>query len=173
MNYFAYGSNLLNARLLRRVPSARLLGIGRLHGHCLRFHLRAEDGSGKCNAAPVAEAGQMVWGAVYRIDAAEKPLLDAAESLGHYYDIAQVRIESETAGWEAFTYRAVSRWIDEAAIPYHWYKHFVLAGARQKALPEAYADAIATMLACADPDPDRRRFNHRILLEDDGDRFLD
>src|SRR5699024_10344536 len=139
MKYFAYGSNLLNARLLRRVPSARLLGIGRLPGHCLRFHLRVEDGSGKCNAMSVDDPAQVVWGAVYRIDAMEKPLLDAAESLDCHYRIAQVRIDAAGGGcWETFTYCAVPRWIDDTAIPYHWYKRFELAGARQKELPAPY-----------------------------------
>ncbi len=173
MNYFAYGSNLLNARLLRRVPSARLLGIGCLSGHCLRFHLRVADGSGKCNAMPVGDPAQVVWGAVYRIDPSEKPLLDAAESLHHHYDIADVRIEAaDGGGWEAFTYRAVPRWIDETAIPYYWYKHFVLAGARQKRLPEAYVGAIAAVPARTDSDAVRRRFNQGILREDDGERLL-
>ena len=50
MLYFAYGSNMLTARLRERMPSCKPLGIAKLPGHALRFHKRSKDQSGKCNA---------------------------------------------------------------------------------------------------------------------------
>ena len=38
MLYFAYGSNMCAGRLVRRVPSAREVGVARLSNHALRFH---------------------------------------------------------------------------------------------------------------------------------------
>ena len=48
--YFAYGSNMSTARLRKRMPSCKPIGIATLPGHALRFHKRSTDKSGKCNA---------------------------------------------------------------------------------------------------------------------------
>ncbi len=48
--YLAYGSNMSTARLRKRMPSCKPLGIATLPGHALRFHKRSMDKSGKCNA---------------------------------------------------------------------------------------------------------------------------
>ncbi len=64
VRYFAYGSNMLTARLHERVPSATPIGIGQLEGHALRWDKRSwRDGSGKCDAAPNLRAnGPMLFG---------------------------------------------------------------------------------------------------------------
>lgn len=172
MKYFAYGSNLLTERLQRRVPTARPAGIGRVRGHRLCFHMTGTDGSGKCNALPVAAGDHGVWGAVYEIDPAEKPCLDAAESLGIGYDIVDVTVETGDGPWQAYLYRAREECIDDTLAPFVWYRNFVLAGARQKALPNAYVHAIAAVAAQLDPDPTRQRLNHRILMAGDGGSLL-
>jgi hypothetical protein len=38
------------ARLRKRMPSCKPLGIATLPGHALRFHKHSTDKSGKCNA---------------------------------------------------------------------------------------------------------------------------
>ena len=43
--YFAYGSNMLTARLHKRCPSARILGTAVAPGLVLRFWKRSKDGS--------------------------------------------------------------------------------------------------------------------------------
>jgi len=48
--YFAYGSNMLSARLQERAPSATAIAIGKISGHRLCWHKRSRDGSGKCDA---------------------------------------------------------------------------------------------------------------------------
>ena len=47
--YFAYGSNMSSVRLRARVNSAQPLGVARLPGHRLRWHMHSLDGSGKCD----------------------------------------------------------------------------------------------------------------------------
>lgn len=58
---FAYGSNMLVARLTERVPSARPIGIGQLKGHVLRWHKRSKDGSGKCDIEITESDADSVW----------------------------------------------------------------------------------------------------------------
>ncbi|MGM0616445.1 MAG: gamma-glutamylcyclotransferase family protein, partial [Pseudomonadota bacterium] len=41
--------------------------------------------------------------------------------------------------------------------PYHWYKHHVLSGAREHALPAAYIRALERIEALDDPDAERHQ----------------
>ena len=58
---FAYGSNMLTARLRERVSSAAAVGIGRLPGHVLKWHKRSRDGSGKCDIESTGLNEEVVW----------------------------------------------------------------------------------------------------------------
>lgn len=153
--YFAYGSNLHPARMRARVPSARVVAVGRVPGFRLAFRKSGRDGSAKCDLEPAPEA--TVWGALYRFAAAEQPALDAAEGPGYY--IARVTVATAEGVVEAFTYRARRDWIDEAAVPYDWYRDLVLAGARAHDLPQMYVAAIAGIDAIADADTNRAANN--------------
>lgn len=159
MLYFAYGSNLLPARLLERTPSAVAAGTGVLHGHRLCWHMAARDGSGKCDV--IADAAAQVHGVLWRIDFAEKPALDAAESLGVGYAEHHVRIATADGEVLAWTYRALRT--DPALQPYAWYRDIVIAGARHHGLEAAYLRALAAVPAKPDPDP-ARDARHRALL---------
>ncbi|MGM0412630.1 MAG: gamma-glutamylcyclotransferase family protein, partial [Pseudomonadota bacterium] len=88
--YFAYGSNMLTARLRARVPSAHPVGRARLDNHALAWHMAGPDGSAKCDI--VTTPGTVVHGVLFRLDAGELPLLDAAEGLGHGYDRETVTV---------------------------------------------------------------------------------
>ncbi len=137
--YFAYGSNMATERLRGRAPSARPLGRGRLLDHRLRWHKLGKDGSGKCDVAFTgAGSAHAVWGVVFEIDVAEKPLLDAAEGLGIGY--AEQRVSIIVAGGEcsALTYQAMPDKLDKALRPRPWYKDYVLHGAREHGLPADY-----------------------------------
>lgn len=153
--YFAYGSNLHLARMRARVPSARVVGVGRVPGFRLSFRKAGRDGSAKCDLEPAP--GATVWGALYRFAAAHQPALDAAEGPGYY--IERVTVATEAGSVEAFTYRARPDWISEAAAPYDWYRDLVIVGARAHEIPDMYVAAIAGIDAIPDPDPDRAADN--------------
>ena len=140
--YFAYGSNMSSRRLRQRTPSAKALGIGRLPGHMLRWHKLGRDGSGKCDIAESGEQADGVWGVLYRIALAEKPLLDRIEGLGIGYDEEEVRVETSDGSRAALTYRAKPDRIDAQLRPLAGYKRYVLLGAREHGLPAAYVSAI-------------------------------
>ena len=140
--YFAYGSNMSSRRLRQRTPSARALGIGCLPGHVLRWHKLGRDGSGKCDIAESGEQADAVWGVLYRIAIAEKPLLDRIEGLGIGYDEREVRVETDAGPRAALTYKAKPGKIDPRLRPLADYKRHVLLGAREHGLPAGYVREI-------------------------------
>ncbi len=64
---FAYGSNMLVARIRERAPSARPLGVAELRGHELRWHKAGMDGSAKCDVVASSDPRAVVLGVVYAL----------------------------------------------------------------------------------------------------------
>jgi len=158
---FSYGSNMATRRLRARTPSARAVGVAELAAHELRWHKRGRDGSGKCDVVPAAAT---VWGVVFEIALAEKPLLDAAEGLHAGYAEREVGLVVAGRGpVRARLYHATD--VDSSLLPYDWYKALVVAGAREHGLPQPYVRALDAVAARPDPDA-RRAAVHRSLLED-------
>lgn len=161
MLYFAYGSNMSSARLNARVPSARRIGRGTLHGYELRFHKEGTDGSGKCDAYATGRAEDRVIGVLYEMATAEKPDLDRAEGLGHGYLARHVSVVDRYGRTRsAMTYCAIR--LDSALQPYSWYLRHVLVGARESRIGESYLQRLASVAALADPDDDRDRRERAI-----------
>jgi gamma-glutamylcyclotransferase len=150
---FAYGSNMLLARLRARTPSAWPLGCARLPGHRLHWHKVGRDGSGKCDIVASEDPGDAVHGVLYSIAHAEKPRLDAAEGLGQGYDERRLMLAHAGGAVEAWAY--VATHVDPALRPFTWYRALVLAGAVEHGLPAAYAARIAATPALDDPDAQR------------------
>lgn len=163
MYYFAYGSNMLTARLAQRVPAVAPVGPARLAGHELRCHLRGGDGSGKCN---VVEAGQqsVVHGVLYQLDPSRLERLHAAE--GPAYDFLTLPVLTGAEAVEAAVYRGRSDWLDDSLIPFDWYMRFVVGGAREHGLPDDYVQWLAGITTRQDPDPDRAYTNWRIFTHE-------
>ncbi len=161
--YFAYGSNMLLARLRERVPSADPIGTAILTEHRLLFHKRSRDGSGKGNILETGDPKDEVHGVVYEILDTEKPSLDRAEGLGVGYFEKVVRLRVGQTWCEAFTYFANDEFIDDVLKPYAWYKDFVLFGAKENNLSSEYISAIEAVEAIEDRDSEREGMNRRIL----------
>lgn len=65
--YFAYGSNMSERRLKKRVCSAKVIGTGILDNHCLTFHkLSRKDGSGKCTIE--YSESDKVYGVLFKVN---------------------------------------------------------------------------------------------------------
>jgi gamma-glutamylcyclotransferase len=161
---FAYGSNMSSRRLRARTPSARPIGIGRLSGHRLMWHMRGSDGSAKCDILETGRPEDVVWGVLYEIAASERPLLDQAEGLGQAYDYKTVRVQhAQGQHIEAGAYVAIDT--DASLVPFDWYLGFVLAGAHEHGLPEDYASALKALATRIDPDEARRQRNLAVLRE--------
>ena len=78
MLYFAYGSNMDEARLKARCPSATFRHKAKLAAHRLAFTRCSSDNN--CGAADVVKAARrVVWGVVFEINDEEQQKLDEAE----------------------------------------------------------------------------------------------
>lgn len=162
MFYFAYGSNMLTARLAERVPQVRPAGRGWLSGHSLHFHLRGSDASGKCNVLHTGRDADLVHGVLYELDAARLDRLHAAE--GPPYAFVELPIATPAGTVRAATYRGRADFLDDALAPFDWYRDFVVHGAREHGLPACWV-AMLENVGCV-PDPDRKRAAHnRRVLE--------
>ncbi|GAB4169359.1 MAG: hypothetical protein Tsb0017_18100 [Geothermobacteraceae bacterium] len=163
MYYFAYGSNMALARLRQRVPSALRIGVAQLPGHRLAFRVAStRDGSAKCDACPTDDH-ERLWGVLYRIDPADKPILDRYEGTGVEYRDARLkvtRVDGERV--EALIYLGTN--IAPDLRPYPWYVEHVVRGAEENRLPADYIAAIRAVPAMPDPDPQRAARELRIYL---------
>jgi hypothetical protein len=160
--YFAYGSNLLFARLHARTPSIENLGMGKLMNHRLSFTKPGGDGSGKCGIEKV-DGEDHVLGVIYRMDRSEKAILDRIEGVGHGYRDHAARVQGQTGMIDVFTYYPAR--LDCELLPYDWYKQFVLAGAVQNRFPAYYIELIESVQVSVDPDVKRRKINLDISAQ--------
>jgi cation transport regulator ChaC len=151
--YFAYGSNMLRARLQERVPGAQPRGIAILKGYALRWHKVGKDQSGKADIVETQEPGGLVHGVLYEISLNEKPALDDAEGLGHGYEEKNVLLQQHGKHVQAFAYFAIQTSPDVQ--PFTWYKSLVVAGAIENKLPQQYIDALKAVPARLDTDQAR------------------
>lgn len=158
---FAYGSNMSSTRLRARVPSARVIGRGELHGHLLVWHKVSIDGSGKCDVVSSDAPNAAVHGVVYAIDRSEKTALDRAEGLGKGYDERQVTVDVNGTPFFATMYYATRK--DPSLKPYSWYKAHVLFGAAEHELPAAYVAALAAIETLQDPDAKRHEMQMALV----------
>ncbi|GJL66203.1 MAG: hypothetical protein NPIRA05_11740 [Nitrospirales bacterium] len=162
--YLAYGSNLHPVRLRERVPSAELLDVVKLRPYRLAFQKRGQDGSSKCNLARTGEDSDEVYGGIYHIDSAHKPLLDRFEGKGKGYHDSQLPVELHGKEYACFTYLAQPSYIEHNLKPYHWYKTLVVLGAKHLRFPDTYVRSIESIESVEDPD-EERRMQHQKLIE--------
>ena len=161
---FAYGSNMLGARILQRIPGAKLVGRGILRSYELKWHKVGQDGSGKCDVVSVNDRCSVVHGVVYALSSHEKELLDRFEGLGSGYDERNVEVEMTGTRVSAWIYHATN--IDSSLLPFTWYRALVAAGAREHGLPAEYVGHILAVSA-RDDDNEARARSHFALCRDD------
>ena len=157
VDYFAYGSNMLEERLKPRVTSVAFRAIVALPGYRLRFRKRSQDCSGKCDIVHTRCPADVVHGVIFDLDDSELGNLDHAEGCGSGYHRDTITLHladgSQTNAW---VYLADPDAIDEALVPYSWYYELVIRGAEQHRLPNDYIDGLHAVRFTADPKPDRK-----------------
>ena len=144
--YFAYGSNMSKRRLRveKRAPSAKVIGPAVLNNHCLTFHKRSCDGSGKCTIE--YSESHKVYGVLFKINTEDECKLDDAEGArpNGGYRKETFKVELCNAKCKEYkdvkTYIAKCNYIDRTLKPYTWYKQHVLVGAIEQKLPPCYID---------------------------------
>ena len=147
---FAYGSNMLPARLAARCATARLVGPGHATGFAIRFDKGGMDGSGKATLWPGPAA---VPGVLYRLSDADLVTLDAYEGVGRGY--ARREIDILTPDGPARAYAYIADQPVEGLLPFDWYVALILAGALIHALPSDHLAMLAAVPHQPDPDLDR------------------
>ncbi len=152
--YFAYGSNMMTARLQARCPSARPAGIAFADNHRLTFWKRGRDGSGKGHLA--ASPGLAQPGVLFTLSPDDLIALDGFEGAGRGYRRADdfiVRLRDTGKITQAATYIATD--LDETLQPYDWYLALILAGAREHAFDEKIVRDLSAIACREDPDQTR------------------
>jgi AIG2-like family len=155
---FAYGSNMLTARMIARVPSACLLGPTILECFSLRWNKRSKDGSAKCSIEETGHREDVVWGVLYALAREDKKKLDEFEGLGRGYGERVVTVLAQGKPLRVSAYYATS--ITLGVRPYDWYRDLVVAGAREHGLPPAYIRMLEAVPAIEDLD-ERRAMRER------------
>ena len=165
--YFGYGSNLFVPRIVDRVPSAETVSTATVRGYRLRFDKAGFDGSAKANMFFSDNSNDEIRGAIYAIDASEKPLLDAAEGVevGSGYVPVEMALTCDAGNtYDVFVYIADDAVIDQALTPYTWYRDLVLEGARSHGFPDNYCEEIAGVEVIEDEDSLRDKVNRYGIL---------
>ncbi len=160
---FAYGSNMCSGRLRDYSVSPERPGEpALLRGYRLRFNKPSKDGSGKANVEP-DPAGE-VWGVLYALPDAHLAALDKGEGPGYarQREVVQTRAGADVQAW---VYVAVSPAADPSLRPYGWYKRFLVEGAREHGLPNAYVQALEAIGSMEDPNAARDRQKRSLNCE--------
>lgn len=159
-HYFAYGSNMLTARLAARCPSARAIGPATVSNYALHFSKRGRDLTGK--ATLVTRPGASRCGVLFELDQRELAALDDAEGKGYERrDNLEITLISDGSALSATTY--IARDIAYGLKPFDWYLALVIAGAMEHRLP---ADQIAAFRQVKyDIDADIGRPGRKAALE--------
>jgi gamma-glutamylcyclotransferase (GGCT)/AIG2-like uncharacterized protein YtfP len=140
--YFAYGSNMDAQQMMERCPGAVIIGAGHLPGYALCFPRMSLKR--KCGVASVqAKDGREVWGAVYRLSAADLALLDHWEGYRpgrdqsrNRYTRLPVTVTMNGEATEVQTYIAEPQ--TGTFLPSAAYLRHLRDGARHHRLPEDY-----------------------------------
>lgn len=161
--YFAYGSNMMTARLKARCPSATPVGVAFADDHRLTFWKQGRDGSGKGHLA--RSPGMAQPGVLFTLSENDLVALDAIEGAGKGYRRADdfiVRLKDGNRTTPAATYLATT--LDETLQPYDWYLALVLAGAREHVFDEEILRQLRATSWREDPEPHRASRHEAIGL---------
>jgi len=166
--HFAYGSNMLARRLTAadRAPSAKVVSIGYVPGYRFTFDKRGEGESGKGNMNKTGVATDRVYGVVFTISRKDEASLDKKEGYAPNgkkgYDKLTVTVRTPDGPKDAIAY--IARIAEPGALPFHWYKAFVVAGAVENNLPAPYIEWLRTFASKDDTDDIPRRTANEALL---------
>jgi gamma-glutamylcyclotransferase len=148
-------------RIEERLGPCRALGAACLKGYQLNFHKCGGDGSGKCTIQHTGDGRQHVLGGLFDLSQAQSRQLDGFEGSGYFRQRVGLYLRGQS--FNAYTYIAVARYIDNSLIPFDWYRALVLQGARELEFARSYIHKIRSLPYNVDPDPSRRENNFQIV----------
>lgn len=154
--YFAYGSNMLPARLQARCSSARVIGTATAQSYNLEFSKPGKDGSGKATLISSDVETSTTPGVLFEIDWAELTSLDRAEGAGYGYDrVDDFRITHASTGEIITATTYLANKLDRNLKPFDWYLALVLAGSHHNDLLDYHQTRLRAVSHIIDTDEDR------------------
>lgn len=162
MLYFAFGSNMLTSRLVRRCPSAQVVARAVAPGYRVAFEKLSEDTSGKATLV-AGDGPDFAAGVVYELSASDVDALDAFEGPG-YRRMEGLSVTCLETGntLEVCTY--VAKREVAGLKPFDWYLALVIAGLTQNGIDTEFARQLKTK-AC-ETDVNHVRQTRRNALRD-------
>ncbi len=146
--YFAYGSNMNQARMKAREMAVEEVMAGSLTGVDLAFNKLAADAPNRSYANIVYAAQGKVEGVLYRLSGLrEIERMDPFEGAPRFYSREVYQIDTAQGPISAWVYVANKAMIDNDLKPARWYLNHLLAG--QEFLGVDYYQAL-TLVECND-----------------------
>lgn len=133
--YFAYGSNMLPERLLKRIEKYHKAFPSKLSGHKFTYNKKSIDGTAKANIEPIDN--NEVHGVCYEIDQDAFDILNKFEG---GYDRRNITITTDK-GEETKAITYISQSIDNELSPSGEYTKLILEGAKHWELDNSYIKA--------------------------------
>lgn len=140
MLYFAYGSNVSIVQMLKRCPTAKVVGVDYITHYALRFNKKGIDGTGKANVEE--HLNSRVHGVVYVLSPSTVAQLDQYEGEGEHYHRVPVVTAS---GKECEMYVADPKHINNKLHPSEEYKETITRGFSFLAIPTKYYKKIKAL----------------------------
>lgn len=153
--YFAYGSNMLPARLVARCPSALVHGKATANGFDVEFSKESKDGSGK--ATLISDKDLRSPGVLFEIEMDELKALDRAEGAGYGYDrVENFSVELNENGETVSATTYIASQTNQHLKPFDWYLALVIAGAHHHGLGETYIERLRLIEHIVDAEHSRK-----------------
>ncbi len=136
MYYFAYGSNMNHAQMLKRCPDSRFITKSFLKEFQFIYDGKSFTWSGKSVANIIEAKNSIVWGGLYEISSADLVKLNKYEGYPRSYNRKQVSVcDASGTHYEAWVYFRTGQQQGE---PSDKYRDVVLKGAKDCLLPDNY-----------------------------------
>ncbi len=154
--YFAYGSNMLPARLQARCSTARVISTATAQSFGMEFSKPGKDGSGKATLVRSDLPDAATPGVLFEIERSELHLLDTAESAGYGYDrLDDFPVTNNSTGETAPATTYIACAPVPELVPFDWYLALVLAGSHYHSLPQEHNDRLRSIRHVVDTDHSR------------------
>ncbi|MEO2173459.1 MAG: gamma-glutamylcyclotransferase family protein [bacterium] len=154
--YFAYGSNMNPARVVRRKMGYTLCESGTLSGYKLAFNKRSVKYPGAASANVVEHRDSHVEGVVYHLtDRHQITKMDPFEGYPVRYNRVLAPVKTVNGFIDVWVYVANPDFIEEGLKPASWYLNHLLSGC--EFLSADYVEQLAGTVCLPDselePDP--------------------
>lgn len=165
MKFFAYGLNMLAAKMISVITFAKLYGVGELTGYRLVFNKKShKDESGYATLVSTGNPKDKVYGVIYEFSDSHKSTLDIVEGTHYGYEEESLTVLCDGSKVTTSVYLAKKpEYLQSGLKPFNWYKAMILKGARQHALPADYIAAIEAVPELIDSDANRVRVHEEFL----------